>query len=59
MEVTFQIPDELVSSVTSTEDLSRHPLEEFALEELRAGRITEVQVCDTLSLGPYSGGWLR
>jgi hypothetical protein len=50
MEVTFQIPDELVSSVTAAGDLSRCALEAFALEELRAGRITEVQLCDMLSL---------
>jgi hypothetical protein len=47
MEVTFQIPDDLV---TTTDDLPRRALEAFALEELRAGRITEVQLCDTLSL---------
>ena len=50
MDVTFQIPDELVDSVTSTGDLPRRALEAFALEELRAGRITEVQLCDMLSL---------
>jgi len=50
MEVTFEIPDELVSSVTAAGDLSRRALEAFALEELRAGRITEVQLCDMLSL---------
>jgi hypothetical protein len=50
MEVTFQIPDELVSSVTAASDLSRRALEAFALEELRAGRITEVQRCDMLGL---------
>ena len=50
MEVTFQIPDELVSSVISTDELSRRALEAFALEELRAERITEVQLCEMLSL---------
>ena len=50
MEVTFQIPDELVSGVISTDDLPRRALEAFALEELRAGRINEVQLCDMLSL---------
>ena len=44
MEVTFQIPDELASSVTSTGDLPRRALEAFALEELRAGRLTEPQL---------------
>ena len=42
MEVSFQIPDDLASSVTAAGgDLSRRALEAFALEELRAGRITE------------------
>lgn len=50
MEVTFQIPDELVSSVAATGDLPRRALEAFALEELRAGRITEQQLGKMLSL---------
>ena len=50
MDVTFQIPDELVSTVTSTGDLPRRALEAFALEELRAGRITEPQFCEMLGL---------
>jgi hypothetical protein len=50
MDVTFQIPDALVDSVTAAGDLPRRALEAFALEELRAGRITEVQLCDMLSL---------
>jgi hypothetical protein len=45
MEVTFHIPDDLASSVTAAGDLSRR-----ALEELRAGRITEVQLCEMLGL---------
>lgn len=49
MDVTFQIPDDPVG-VTAASDLSRRALEAFTLEELRAGRITEVQLCDTLSL---------
>jgi hypothetical protein len=50
MEVTFQIPDELVGSVTAGGDLPRRALEAFALEELRAGRITEPQLCEMLGL---------
>src|ERR1035438_5961196 len=50
MDVTFQIPDELVDSVTATGDLPRRALEAFALEELRAGRITEPQLCEMLGL---------
>ena len=44
MEVTFQIPDDIASSVMNTGDLSRRALEAFALEELRAGRITKVDL---------------
>jgi len=47
---TVQVPDGIVSSVTAAGDLSRRVLEAFALEELRAGRITEVQSCDMLGL---------
>lgn len=50
MEVTFQIPDELAGSVNSARDLSRRALEAFALEELRAGRISEPQLGEMLGL---------
>jgi hypothetical protein len=50
MDVTFQIPDELAGSVAGAGDLSRRALEAFALEELRAGRITEVQLSAMLNL---------
>jgi hypothetical protein len=50
MEVTFHIPDELVASVTAAGDLSRRALEAFALEELRAGRITKVDLRKMLGL---------
>ncbi len=50
MDVTFQIPDELVASVAGSDDLSRRALEAFALEELRAGRISEPQLCEMLGL---------
>jgi len=50
MDVTFHIPDELVSSVIAAGDLSRRALEAFALEELRAGRINEPQLCEMLGL---------
>ena len=50
MEVTFEIPDELVASVAATGNISRRALEAFALEELRAGRIDEPQLCDMLGL---------
>jgi hypothetical protein len=50
MEVTFHIPDDLASSVAAAGDLSRRALEAFALEELRAGRITEPQLGEMLGL---------
>jgi len=51
MEVSFQIPDDLANSVTAAGgDLSRRALEAFALEELRAGRITEPELRKMLGL---------
>ena len=51
MEVTIQIPDDLAARLReSGSDLSRRALEGFALEELRAGRITEPQLCEMLNL---------
>lgn len=49
MDVTFQIPDDL-AGMSSAGDLSRRALEAFALEELRAGRITEPQLGEMLGL---------
>ena len=50
MDVTFQIPDELVGSVSAAGDLSRRALEAFALEEFKANRITKVQLRKMLGL---------
>jgi hypothetical protein len=51
MEVAFfHIPDELTESVGACGDLPRRALEAFALEELRAGRITEPELCEVLGL---------
>ena len=50
MDGTCQIPDELVGSVIAAGDLPRRALEAFAFEELRSGRIDEVQPCDILGL---------
>jgi hypothetical protein len=42
MEVIVQIPDEIAGRMTDAGvDLSRRALESLALEELKAGRITE------------------
>lgn len=50
MEVTFHIPDDIAAGITDGPTLSRRALEAFALEELRAGRITEPQLGALLGL---------
>ena len=51
MDVTLQIPDDIAGHLTQGGgDLSRRALEGFALEELKAGRITEVQLRKMLGL---------
>lgn len=52
MNITLEIPDEIAGQLLAKgEDLSRRALEGLALEELRAGRITEVQLGNILGLG--------
>jgi len=51
MQVSVQIPDDLAPRLAEGgDDLSRRVLEGFALEELRAGRITEPELCQMLGL---------
>ena len=51
MEVTLHIPDDIAAHLTQGGgDLTRRALESFALEELRAGRITEVELRRMLGL---------
>jgi Uncharacterised protein family (UPF0175) len=51
MEVTVQIPDEIANRVTASGvDLSRRTLENFALGEFRAERITKVELSKMLGL---------
>ena len=50
MEVTFQIPDDLASRVAGTGDPSRRALEAFALEEFKAGHITQPELGRMLGL---------
>ena len=51
MEVTLQIPDDIANYLTQGgSDLSRRALEGLAIEELKAGRITEVQMRKMLGL---------
>lgn len=52
MEVSFSIPDDIATLLTSEgADVSRRALEAFAVEELRAGRITEPELGKILGLG--------
>jgi hypothetical protein len=47
MQLTLQLPDELAAHLGGEAvhgELERRALEAFALEELRAGRITELQL---------------
>jgi hypothetical protein len=50
MEVTVQIPDDIAARLAEAGDLSRRALESFALEELKAGRITEPELGRMLGL---------
>jgi Uncharacterised protein family (UPF0175) len=51
MNLTVEIPDDIASRLTKAGgDLSRRALEGFALEELKAGRITEPELCRILGL---------
>ncbi len=51
MHLSLEIPDEIANRlVLAGGDLSRRALEGFALEELRAGRITETQLREMLGL---------
>lgn len=51
MNLSLEIPDEIANRLAlSGGDLSRRALEGFALEELRAGRITETQLREMLGL---------
>ena len=53
MDLTVHIPDELVAHLGGEavhNELERRALEAFALEELRAGRITEVQLRKMLGI---------
>lgn len=51
MQVIVNIPDDIAGRLAqSGSDLSRRALEGFAVEELKAGRITEVELCQILDL---------
>ena len=53
MQLTLQLPDELAAHLGGEAvhgELEKRALEAFALEDLREGRITEVQLCKMLGL---------
>jgi len=53
MQLTLQLPDELAAHLGGDavhDELERRALEAFALEELRSGRITELQLRKMLGL---------
>lgn len=51
MQLTVDIPDDIASRLTAAGiDLSRCALEGFAIEELKAGRITEPELSRILGL---------
>ena len=50
MEVTFQIPDELVGHATAAGDLSRRALEAFLAEEYRHDRLTTPELQQLLGI---------
>jgi hypothetical protein len=51
MQVTIQIPDDIASRIASGGDLTRRALEALAIEELKAGRISEPDLAQMLGLG--------
>ncbi len=50
MKVDFEIPNDIASRLAPTGGLSRKVLESFALQELKAGHITEPELCQMLGL---------
>lgn len=51
MNLTVEIPDDIASRLTAAgEDLARRALEVFAVEELKAGRISEPELGRILGL---------
>ena len=50
MNVTVRIPDDIAARISQGGDLSRRALEALALEELKAGRITEPDLGRMLDL---------
>jgi hypothetical protein len=50
MEVTFQIPDDLAGRLAVPGDPSRRALEAFALEEFKAGNVSQLELRRMLGL---------
>lgn len=52
MTLTVEIPDDLAGRLSASgDDLTRRALEGFALEEYKAGRITETEMRQLLGFG--------
>lgn len=52
MEVTVQIPDDIAARIMNGGgELSRKLLESFALDEYKAGQLTEPELCRLLGYG--------
>ncbi len=55
MDVTLSIPDDIAGELIAAGcDLQRRVMESFALEELRAGRISELQLRKMLGWRDWS-----
>lgn len=50
MNVSFEIPNEIAWRLAPAGELSRKILESFAVQELKAGRISEPELCQMLGL---------
>lgn len=50
MEITVQLPDEVAKQLGDLDDMPRHLLEAFAIENYRLERITRHQVSQLLGL---------
>ena len=51
MNLNLEIPDDLAQRLGNAGDLSRRALEGFALEEYKAGRLTETELQRLLGFG--------
>ena len=60
MIVTLELPDDIAQNLASYGDLSRRALEGFALQEFKAGRLSQAQLRRILGLTRYElDGFLK